>query len=163
VSAVLDRPRALRSVLGRYATGVAVVTTRCDDGRLAGLTVNSFVSVSLEPPLVLWSIRKEARLMPAFRDARRWAISVLAADQDEIARRFCAPVANRFENVDFRESAGGVPLIEGAVAWLECTPWQAVDGGDHLMLLGRVEESFSADRPPLVFHDGRYGGWQPRP
>ncbi len=152
--------KALRTALGRFATGVAVVTTRGRDGRLVGLTVNSFASVSLDPPLVLWSIRKESALAPIFRTAPVWAVSVLGSDQHDIARRLCAPVEDRFEHVSWREGSRGAPLIEGAIAWFQCTPWLQVDGGDHVMLLGQVEESVTAGGAPLVFHDGRFGEWR---
>ena len=155
-------PAALRRVLGRFATGVAVVSTRTDDGRLAGLTVNSFSSVSLSPPLVLWSLRRDATLFPVFTATGHWAINVLSAEQLPLARQFCSPLADRFAGVRVSEGLGGVPLLPDTIASLECSAWQTIDGGDHVILLGRVERCTTAEGLPLLFHGGAFGDWQPR-
>ena len=155
-------PAALRRVLGRFATGVAVVSTRTGDGRLAGLTVNSFSSVSLSPPLVLWSLRRDASLFPVFNAAGHWAINVLSAEQLPLARQFCSPLADRFAGVQVSAGLGGVPLLTDTIASLECSAWQTLDGGDHVILLGRVERCTTAEGPPLLFHGGAFGDWQPR-
>ena len=155
-------PAALRRVLGRFATGVAVVSTRTADGRLAGLTVNSFSSVSLAPPLVLWSLRRDASLFPVFTATGHWAINVLSAEQLPLARQFCSPLVDRFAGVQVSEGLGGVPLLPDTIASLECSAWQTLDGGDHVIFLGRVERCTTAEGSPLLFHGGAFGDWLPR-
>ena len=159
-SRILERPRAgiddLRAALGQFATGVAIVTTRAPDGRSVGLTVNSFASVSLEPPLVLWSLSKRSSSLAAFSAARSVAIHVLAADQEALARRFAAPGTDRFAGVRRSIGRGGVPLLEGGVARFVCTPYAQHEAGDHVVFILRVEHLEYAGGPALVFHAGRF-------
>ena len=154
-------PIALRGVLGRFATGVAVVTTRTAEGVSIGLTINSFSSVSLAPPLISWCLRRDATSYPAFAAASTWAISMLAADQLDLARRFCGPAADRFAGIGYRYASGGAPLLDGAIAQLECSAFHGLDGGDHRIFLGRVEAYATCEGAPLVFHGGRFGNWTP--
>jgi flavin reductase (DIM6/NTAB) family NADH-FMN oxidoreductase RutF len=149
--------RDLRRALGCFATGVAVITTRHRDGRPAGLTINSFTSVSLHPPLVLWSLSLAAFSLPAFHDAEHFAVNLLAADQLELSRRFAAPAIDRFAGVGFAEGLGGAPLLDGAVASFECRTENRYDGGDHVIFLGRVERYRYGEAEPLVFARGRFG------
>ncbi len=149
-------PRALRQVLGSFVTGVTIITTIDSQGRPLGLTANSFSSVSLEPPLVLWSQALAAPSYPVFRDAERFAISILAEDQVELSNRFGARGADKFQGVVIREGLGGVPLIEGASAYLECVRECSYPGGDHAVFLGRVVRMERSGRRPLVFGSGRY-------
>jgi flavin reductase (DIM6/NTAB) family NADH-FMN oxidoreductase RutF/DNA-binding MarR family transcriptional regulator len=148
--------RAFRRALGRFPTGVTVVTTLSPDGRKIGLTANSFNSVSLEPPLVLWSLAKRAASLPAFLEAPHYAINVLAADQIRLSRQFAGARGDRFAGVRCREGLGGIPLIEGCTAWFECHNVRQYDGGDHVILVGQVERFAHDDRPALAFHGGGY-------
>lgn len=153
--APFDR-RAFRMALGRFPTGVTVVTTLSPDGRRIGLTANSFNSVSLDPPLVLWSLAKAAASLGVFVTAPHYAINVLAADQIGLSRQFASARAERFAGVLCRPGLGGVPLIEGCAAWFECHNVHQYEGGDHVILVGRVERFADADRPALAFHLGGY-------
>ncbi|MFJ9522343.1 flavin reductase family protein [Kitasatospora sp. NPDC101801] len=146
--------RPLRAVLGRYATGVAVVTTRYR-GRPAGLTVNSFTSVSLDPPLVLWCLQLSATSRVAFTGADHFAVHLLAADQRELAVRFAGP-GDRFAGLGDRAGRYGLPLLEGTVATLVCHRDRTVPAGDHLILIGRVLEHRATSGAPLLFVDGGF-------
>lgn len=150
-------PRALRAALGRFATGVTIVTTATPGGRLEGLTVNSFASLSLDPPLVLWSIRREAPSLPGFLAAGGFAVNVLAAHQAAISLRFATPRADKFAGVPYRAGRRGCPLLDGVIACFECDTEDRLEGGDHLILVGRVARAMHRDAPPLVYHAGRYG------
>ncbi|MDP6173192.1 MAG: flavin reductase [Rhodospirillales bacterium] len=149
--------RRLRDCLGQFATGVTVVTVKAADGSLVGLTANSFSSVSLDPPLVLWSLQKEAASLPVFKDASYYAINVLGADQMDISNHFARPAEDKFEGVDYSLGASGAPLIDGCVAWFECRNEITHEGGDHLIFVGHVERFDHAERPALLFVAGRYG------
>ncbi len=151
-------PLLLRVALGQYATGVAVVTTVGGDGRPAGLTVNSFASVSLDPPLVLWSLGRNSACLPAFKACSHFAVNVLAADQVELSNRFAAAALDRFAHLQWQPGLGGVPLLAGCCARFECSSEARHAGGDHLIFVGRVERFDREERPPLVFHGGRYCG-----
>ena len=150
--------RDLRNALGRFATGVCVVTTRTRDGQCAGLTVNSFSSVSLDPPLVAWCLCRKAPSLGTFARAEHFAVHVMAADQHDLAMHFAKPAADKFEAVrDQLESGiGDIPVLKHALARFECRKASEVDGGDHLIFIGRVEKFAYADRPPLLFHAGRF-------
>lgn len=150
-------PLALRAALGSFATGVTIVTACDPSGLVVGLTANSFNSVSLSPPLVLWSLGLGARSMTVFARATHYAINVLAADQRHLAERFASPVADRFAGVALRTGLGGCPLIEGAAASFECTSRSRYEEGDHAIFVGHVQRCVHhAGVPPLVFHEGRY-------
>jgi flavin reductase (DIM6/NTAB) family NADH-FMN oxidoreductase RutF len=154
------RPRAgtddLRRALGQFATGVAVVTTRAPSGRSVGLTVNSFASVSLEPPLVLWSLSKHSSSLDAFTAARTVAIHVLSAGQEALARRFASSRADRFAGIPRGIGPGGVPLLEGGIARFICSPHAQQDTGDHVIFVMRVDGWERAGGQALVFHAGRF-------
>jgi flavin reductase (DIM6/NTAB) family NADH-FMN oxidoreductase RutF len=150
------QPVELRRVLGSFATGVTIVTTRGEDGAPAGLTANSFSSVSLDPPLVLWSLARSSRLLPVFRAARHWAVHVLGEHQRALSDRFCARDGDRFAGLETDEGLAGVPLLPDCAAVLQCATATCHDGGDHLILIGEVLASERRDVPPLVFHGGRY-------
>ena len=146
-----------RAALGMFATGVTIVTARGADGAPVGLTANSFNSVSLAPPLVLWSLARTAGSMPAFERGSHYAINILAADQHALAERFSSKAVNRFADVAFREGAGGAPILEGAVAVFECFNRSRYDEGDHVIFVGEVERCSHVDgAAPLLFHGGRY-------
>lgn len=145
-----------RRALAQFATGITVVTTRAPEGEPAGITVNSFNSVSLDPPLVLWSLALSARSHDTFRHCQRFLVNVLAADQLEHAKRFAARTGNKFESIDWSSTDSGLPRLEGCVAWFECANRSQYLEGDHVILVGRVESFETARRTPLIFHDGRY-------
>ena len=148
--------RRFRNALGAFATGVTIVTTRDVAGKDVGLTANSFNSVSLEPPMVLWSLAKAARSLPAFLAATHFAVHVLAADQEELSLRFAARGAEKFTGLDLERNAAGVPLLRGCSARFQCRTAFRHEGGDHVIFVGAVESFDHSDSPPLVFHGGRY-------
>ena len=150
-------PRELRNALGSFATGVTVVTARTADGRPVGLTANSFVAVSLEPPLVAWSLGTRSGSLPAFLAAPRFAINILAANQEAIARRFTGPAADRFAGVGWTPGLGGIPLLDGCLARLECRTARRIEAGDHWLLFGTPERFTYRTGAPLVFFTSRYG------
>lgn len=150
-------PAALRSALGLFATGVTIITARALDGSMVGLTANSFNSVSLSPPLVLWSIGQKAGSLQAFLQAKYYAIHVLAVEQQALAERFAGKGADRFAGVAMRESASGVPLLEGCAAVFECKAKSQYPEGDHVILVGEVLAcQHDATRAPLLFHGGKF-------
>lgn len=155
-SSAEDGHRALRTALGAFATGVTVVTTLDPEGRAIGLTVNSFNTVSLEPPLVLWSLSRASPNLEAFLRAGHFAVNVLAADQQALSERFARRGADKFAGLDWREGLGGAPLLPGCCAILECRNETQHPGGDHLIFIGRVEGCSRSGEAPLVFHGGRY-------
>ena len=152
-------PRELRNALGRFATGVAVVTARAADGRPVGLTVNSVAAVSLEPPLVAWSLAARSGSLPVFLAAPYFALNVLAEDQEDLSRRFVGtPAADRFAGIAWAPGLGGVPLLEGCLARLECRTVRRIEAGDHWLLLGAPERlAYATAGAPLVFFASRYG------
>jgi len=146
-----------RKALSQFATGVTVITTRLDDGTLLGLTASSFNSVSLSPPLVLWSLARVAGSMPTFERGSHYAVNILAADQHRLAERFSGKSMNRFAGVAFREGAGGAPVLEGSAAVFECFNRSQYEEGDHVIFVGEVERCARRDDAhPLIFHGGRY-------
>jgi flavin reductase (DIM6/NTAB) family NADH-FMN oxidoreductase RutF len=146
-----------RSALGMFATGVTIVTARGADGVPVGLTANSFNSVSLEPPLVLWSLARSAGSMPAFERGSHYSINILAADQYALAERFASKTLDRFAQLSFREGAGGAPILEGAAAVFECFNRSRYEEGDHVIFVGEVERcEWRPGAQPLIFHGGRY-------
>ncbi|WP_175815433.1 flavin reductase family protein [Burkholderia diffusa] len=150
-------PQQLRAAFGQFPTGVTVITTRSPDGRKVGLTANSFSSLSLDPPLVLWSLRKVAPSRPDFVAATHFAINILAHDQIELSRRFATPSADKFDGVSHVEAdAGGVPCLEGASARFVCRNVGHYEGGDHLLFIGQIEQFDAFGKAPLVFHAGQY-------
>lgn len=150
-------PEDFRAALGQFTTGVTIVTARDPDGRLIGLTANSFNSVSLSPPLVLWSLARQSSSMPGFLAASHYAINVLAADQRLLAERFARKGIDRFEGTPWRPGLTGAPVIEGAVAVFECRHRSQHDEGDHLIFVGQVEHCRRRlGAAPLVFHGGRF-------
>lgn len=146
--------RALRDALGCFATGVTVVTTMTELGPL-GMTVNSFASVSLDPPLVLWSPARKSSRFAAFEAASHFAIHVLAEDQQPIANRFAREGLN-FEGLTYHPGVGDAPLFDGAAARFECTHAARYDGGDHLIVVGEVLALTCSEAAPLLYHRGAY-------
>ncbi|MBO6757600.1 MAG: flavin reductase family protein [Roseibium sp.] len=153
---------SLRRALGRFTTGICVAATRNISGAPVGLTINSFNSVSLNPPLVLWSIGRGTASHADFERSDRFAISVLASTQKTISDRFARP-GDKFADVDWGEGRFGSPVIAGAIAVFECRTAFRYEGGDHLILVGAVEGHRTAPGKPLLYVDGQYGVALPHP
>lgn len=153
-----DNRQAFRLALGRFVTGVTIVTTRDGDGKAIGLTANSFNSVSLDPPLVLWSLALASPHLPAFRDSKAWAVHVLAADQENLSNRFATRGIDKFEGMDIEDGPEGAPLLPGCAARFGCNSTFEYEGGDHAIFVGEVVGFGDRDVQPLVFHSGKYGG-----
>jgi flavin reductase (DIM6/NTAB) family NADH-FMN oxidoreductase RutF len=151
--------RQFRQALGTFPTGVCLVTTAAADGKCEGMTINSFASVSLDPPLILWSIRDDARSAEAFLAARAFNLSVLAAPQRELALHFARPAPDKFEAFTeaFEIAPNGCPRLKGAVATFDCSVYSRHAEGDHTILLGRVERFSCGVAAPLLFHSGQMG------
>lgn len=146
-----------REALGMFATGVTIVTARDMQGAFIGLTANSFNSVSLTPPLVLWSLARSAGSMAAFSTGSHYAINILSAGQQDLARQFAARDGDRFAGVQFATGAGGAPLLHGAAATFECFNRSRYEEGDHVIFVGEVERcSHHAGASPLLFHGGKF-------
>lgn len=148
--------REFRTALSQFATGVTIITTRDEQGGFFGLTASSFNSVSLTPPLVLWSLSQNARSMPLFTGNSHYVINVLAADQAALAERFASRVEDRFEGVEFDLSETGLPVLRGTSAWFECHNRSRYPEGDHVIFVGEVERCAVDPKAPLIYHSGRF-------
>lgn len=151
--------RRLRDAFGRFATGVSIVTANSAIGPL-GMTANSFSSLSMDPPLVLWAPARKSRRFAAFAEAPHFAIHILARDQRAMALHFSTQ-GHDFAGFDTVKSVTGVPLLAGCLAIFECTLEAVHDGGDHAIVVGRVQAVQTAEGAPLVFGSGRFGGFDP--
>jgi 3-hydroxy-9,10-secoandrosta-1,3,5(10)-triene-9,17-dione monooxygenase reductase component len=149
-------PRDFRNALGLFATGVTIVTTKTSAGEPIGLTANSFSSVSLSPPLVLWSLSLRSPNLPNFLQATHFAVNVLAQDQIALSQRFARPILNKFEGVAHRFAGSDMPLIDGAAAQFECRTEARHYSGDHVIFIGHVLQYRYADRDALGYFRGRY-------
>jgi flavin reductase (DIM6/NTAB) family NADH-FMN oxidoreductase RutF len=147
--------REFRDALGRFATGVTVVTTATPDGPV-GITANSFASVSLDPPIVLWSIGRHSKRFAAFADCDHFAVHVLGAEQLDLGRRF-ARSGDAFTGLEFERNDDGIPLLHGCLSRFECTCIARHDGGDHLIVVAQVSNATLRDGEPLLFAGGDYG------
>lgn len=147
-------PKTYRNALGQFATGVTIITTRDADGAPVGVTANSFNSVSLDPPLILWSLSKAARSMAAFERAGHFAVHILASDQDALANRFASRIEDKFAGLEIGDE--GLPYIRGSSARLVCTTRHLYEGGDHVIMVGEVIDYETDGMPPLLFHSGSY-------
>lgn len=146
---------AFRRCLSQFSTGVAVIATRLGD-KITAMTSNSFSSVSLDPPLILWSIKRDSQSLPIFEAASHFTVNILAHDQVALSQNFARSGPDKFNGVSWTPGIEGVPLIDGAVATFECQNRQILDGGDHVILIGLVERYCRFDRQPLLFAQGRY-------
>lgn len=149
-------PRQLRSVLGTFVTGVTVVTTRDADGVAHGVTANSFSSVSLDPPLVLWSQSLSSKSYAAFQASEHFAVNILADDQVAISNHFAKSKDDKFSGIEHADGIGQVPVLAGTAAHFECVKVAEYPGGDHVVYLGRIERFAQSHRPSLAFGGGRY-------
>lgn len=150
-----DTARDFRDALGRFATGVTIVTTKSEIGPI-GITANSFASVSLDPPLVLWSPARASRRFKAFETAQHFAIHILCEDQKDLCGAF-ARNGTAFSGLDWAESENGTPLIAGSLARFECETHAIHDGGDHAIIVGRVTDALMGTGTPLLFAGGAFG------
>jgi len=150
-----ERKREFRDALGLFATGVTIITTVSQAGPV-GITANSFASVSLDPPIVLWSIGRHSKRFDAFADCENFAVHVLGAEQLDLGRRF-ARSGDAFAGLAFGENGAGVPLLTECLSRFECSRVAAHDGGDHLIMLGQVTAATLRDGEPLLFARGEYG------
>ena len=145
-----------RQALSQFATGVTVITTRLGDGSFRGLTASSFNSVSLDPPLVLWSLGNAANSLPIFTGNSHYVINVLNADQAHLAKLFASRGEDPWGSVEYELSRTGQPILKGAAAWFECHNRSRYPEGDHVIFVGEVEHCESAPQAPLVFHGGQF-------
>lgn len=146
----------LRTALGRFASGVTIVSCRAADGSPVGLTANSFSALSLQPPLILWSLRNVSPTLPAFLAAPHFAVNVLAEAQVELSRRFASPLPDKFAEGLWSEGLGGAPVLAGCAAVFECEQLSSQAVGDHVLFIGRVLAVSEAPLTPLVFQAGHY-------
>lgn len=151
-------PDLFRQLMGRFATGVTVLTARDAAGQPVGMTANAVASASLEPPLVLVCVDQARDCHPVLERAAHFGLTVLAADQEPLSRRFAAETADRFDGIAVQEGAHGVPLLPGAVAHVVCARHAAVPAGDHTIFVGRVVAGTWSERPPLVYFRSAYHG-----
>ena len=149
-------PDAFRSILGRFTTGVTVVTIRDGGGTDHGMTVSAFASVSLEPPLVLACIGRDSDMHPVLGDAKHFGISILTAEQEALSRRFSDPLLDRFAGVGYHRAASGVALLDDALATLDCTIAARHEAGDHTIVIGQVDDGAMTNAPPLVYFRSGY-------
>lgn len=149
-------PSALRHAFGRFATGVTVVTAVDAQGEPVGLTVNSFSSLSLDPPLLLWSLRRSSPSLQVFCTAPRFVVNVLAESHLEVSRTFASRVSHKFDGGPWERDAEGLPLLQGAAARFVCARQSHQEAGDHVLFIGRVLQMSETHEPPLLFQGGRY-------
>lgn len=149
-------PELYRSVMGCFPTGVTVVTVRGADGAKVGVTASSFNTVSMDPPLILWSLSLRAPSLASFRAAEHFAVNVLADGQDALAQQFARPAEDKFAGIATLTGLTGAPLIEGALAHIECRVAERYAGGDHEIMLGEVVALSQGAGEPLVFRGGRF-------
>lgn len=159
----IERARAFRNALGAFATGVTIVTTRGRDGQPVGVTASSFNSVSIDPPLVLWSLAKSSRSHDDFYNGEHFAIHVLAAHQAELSNRFAQSGEDKFAGLGLSNGVGGSPILADFAALFQCRVMHRYDGGDHVILVGEVIEFARSEHPPLLFHAGCYAETRQRP
>ncbi|MGY3439937.1 p-hydroxyphenylacetate 3-hydroxylase reductase component [Marinovum sp. KMM 9879] len=149
-------PKAFRRALGNFATGVTIITARAPDGTHVGVTASSFNSLSMDPPLILWSAMKTARSCAAFENASHFAVNILAADQMEMSNHFARQQDDKFAGIDYEEGIGGAPIFPGCAGRFQCETYAKLDGGDHWIFVGRVVAFDDFGHAPLCFHQGSY-------
>ncbi|HEV8263528.1 MAG TPA: flavin reductase family protein [Gemmatimonadales bacterium] len=151
-------PPLFRQLLGRFATGVTVLTTRTPAGEPIGMTASSVASVSLHPPLLLVSVDRRHEMHAAMEAASHFVLNVLAADQETLSRRFAADQVDRFDGVGYRPNKQGIAVLDGVLAHIECDKHSAVPAGDHTVFFGMVVGGSVTDRRPLLYYRGGYSG-----
>ena len=149
--------RAFRRALGQFATGVAVISAQAADGTPIGMTMSSFNSVSVDPPLILFSIGRQALSLGAMTKAKGYAVNILGRDQEHLSDQFARALADKWAAVEHTIGHAAAPLLAGAIADFECVPYAQYDGGDHVIFVGRVMQfSSHPDKDPLIFFRGAY-------
>lgn len=153
-----DEPsrKEFRKTLGQFATGVTAMTTLTRSGQPCGMTASSFNSLSLDPPLILWSLAKTTPSFDQFQVNDPFAVNVLSAEQEGIARQLSKSSTDKMKDIPLHEGLNKVPLIVGCIAYLECTVWARYPGGDHDIIVGQVRRIFNIGKAPLVFHGGAF-------
>ncbi|MFZ0660585.1 MAG: flavin reductase family protein [Candidatus Binataceae bacterium] len=146
----------LRRVMGHFATGVTVITALRASGEMHGLTANAFSSVSLVPPLLLICVDKKAESYPCFEETKLFTVNILSAEQEALSRKFAVSGGNKFEGVSYHRGANGAPILDGAIAYLECRLSGSMDAGDHTVYLGEIEQAETHEAKPLLFFRGGY-------
>ena len=155
--------KSFRRALGNFATGVTIMTAQNAQGEKVGVTANSFNSVSLDPPLILWSIDKRSSSYAVFAEATHFAVNILAADQIDLSNQFARSKDDKYANVDFDLGAGQTPVLKGCSAVFECERFNIIEGGDHWIMIGRVVNFQDNGRSPLLYHQGAYSSVLPHP
>ncbi len=151
-------PGEFRTTLGNFATGVTIITSRTAEGDPLGMTANSFSSVSLDPPLVLFSMDRRAMGLRNYQVAGHFAVNILARDQEHLSGRFARTAGDKWAGIQYETWQTGSPILSGALANFDCRLWQSYDGGDHVIFVGEVvQNAFDPDKDPLLFFRGRYG------
>jgi flavin reductase (DIM6/NTAB) family NADH-FMN oxidoreductase RutF len=151
------RPGEFRRALAEFATGITVLTALDDQGAPYGVTATSFSSLSLDPPLIQWSLKTAAWSYPVFSQAGHFAVNILAADQETVSRTFSSPDVDRFGVTPYETGMYGLPLISGCLAWIECALEDRFRGGDHTIFVGRVMRTCVSEKQPLLHWRGTYG------
>ncbi|QIL73246.1 flavin reductase [Diaphorobacter sp. HDW4B] len=149
-------PKDFRRALGMFGTGVTIVTTRADNGEPVGITANSFNSVSLEPPMVLWSLAKNARSLPVFQNAQTWNVHILSNEQEALSNRFARAGEDKFSGLPLDSQDSHAPLLQDCSARFQCKTAFQYDGGDHIIFVGKVTGYDATPRPPLLYVTGGY-------
>ena len=148
--------RAFRNILGSFPTGVTVITTLSETATPVGITANSFNSLSLDPPLILWSLNRKSPSLVCFETCPNFVVNILAQGQSPLSQRFAKPMADKFAGVDWKPGQCGVPVLAGCAAVLECTTVSMQEAGDHVLFIGRVDRFEGLSHAPLAFHAGKY-------
>ena len=149
-------PQELRRVMGHFATGVTVITTRDKDGAPNGLTANAFLSLSLNPPLVLISVDKSAQCYTCFECQSSFTVNFLSEHQEELSRRFATKGINKFAGLKWHEGRNGAAILDDVLGYVECTITQCIDGGDHTIVVGEILDAHASGERPLLFFKGKY-------
>ncbi len=146
-----------KTVMSRFPTGVCVITCKDNAGNNLGITVNSFNSVSLNPPLILWSINKNTHSADVFTHAENFVVNILADNQSAISNQFASRIEDRFNNIEYHSGINNMPILNGVSAYLQCKKWQVYDGGDHDIIIGEVVDSHTnEDKNSIVYYKGNY-------
>jgi len=158
----VSNPQWFRKVLGQYPTGVCVITAAGSDGKVSGMAVGSFISVSLSPPLVAFLPDRSSTSWPKIERAGKFCVNVLSAAQVDVCKRFASKAEDKFAGLDYRLSENGSPIINGVVAWIDCDLYSVQEAGDHYVVMGSVcELQVESDEKPLIFFQSGYGGFSP--
>jgi len=149
-------PKEIRNVMGHFATGVTVITTKDKTGKPFGLTVNSFTSLSLNPPLLVVCIDKTVDCYSCFEESKLFGVNMLSEQQEELSRRFATKGIEKFEGIEWHMGENGVPLLDGTIGTIECNVAQSCEGGDHTIFLGEIVSATASGDRPLIFFKGKY-------